>query len=233
MKIYLKFITLVIIALGCIAVNAQNSNDNFPVKTDKYGFYNVLSTPTSIAFCKASTVQNADGEYVVNIYSGRQIAQSITCTDVTSGDLHFLDANFDGNIDIMVGPASPRNYSTILLWSDDKHEFVPMSEDNTLNGFFLVDPKNKVWVSMGSGSYCSTYYQILKWKGNKLVPVESLIEISDPKSYSEYGVRMRYTIIKGGDYSVKKANRKQETNKRTKLPLEWRKILSAFDGAIE
>ena len=196
---------LAIIAVVAMISSMAWAQETFPVKTDKYGFYSVQSTPTSVAFIKASTEENEDGSRTVNIYRGRELAQSIVC-DVTSGDLHFFDANFDGNLDIMVGPAESRNYS-----------------------YFMVDPKRKQLISVGSSSYCSMYYEVLQWKGKKLVAVESLIEISDPTAYGEYGVSRRYTIIKGNNFEKIKANLKSQVAKRSALPQLWKNRLNAYE----
>ena len=193
--------------------------------TDKYGFYSVSDCPTSLSFIKASTEEQEDGSYNVNIYRGRELAQTINC-EATSGTLHYFDANFDGNIDIMVGPAASRNYSTILLWDDEKHEFV--ADEGTINGNLLVNPKKKFIAGQGSGSYCSEYYTRYIWHGNKLMPVETLVEINDPKAYAEYGVKCRYTIVVSDNCDNIKANKTYETNKKSKLPKEWLIILAAY-----
>ena len=147
--------------------------------------------------------------------------------EVTSGDLYYLDANFDGNMDILVGPAASRNYSTILLWDDTKGEFVPM-EGDYLNGNFMVNPSKKILVGQGSGSYCSEYYTCYVWQGNRLVTTETLIEINDPNAYKEYGVTRRYTVVKGDNLDNIAANKKVQTNKKSKLPAEWRTILKEY-----
>lgn len=225
MKIKFRLVIIAVIAMISSMAWAQ---ETFPVKTDKYGFYSVQSTPTSVAFIKAATEENEDGSRTVNIYRGRELAQSIVC-DVTSGDLHFFDANFDGNLDIMVGPAESRNYSTILLWDDARGEFVAMEQSEPLNGYFMVDPKRKQLISVSSSSYCSMYYEVLQWKRKKLVAVESLIEISDPTAYGEYGVSRRYTIIKGNNFEKIKANLKSQVAKRSALPQLWKNRLNAYE----
>jgi hypothetical protein len=130
-------------------------------------------------------------------------------------------------MDIFVGPAAPRNYSTILLKDDKSGEFVPM-EGEVLNGTILVNPSKKFLVSIGSGSYCSEYYTRYVWQGNRLVVTEILVEINDPKAYKEYGVKRRYTIVKGNNLDNIAANKTVETNKKSKLPAEWRAIIASF-----
>lgn len=224
-----KFISLIVVAiavLGSVTTIAQNTF--FHAKTDKNGFYKVLDCSTTPSYFKATSEQNEDGSYNVKIYHGRQLAQTIKC-DVTGKELYFLDANFDGNLDIVVGPATARNYSTILLWSDKKNEFVPTGVE--LNGYFLVNPKAKMWVGLSSNGASSTYYTKYIWKGNKLEVSETLMEFSDPKEYADYGVTTKYTLIKGDDYysPASVGCVKQRTNKRVKLPKDWQHILNSFD----
>ncbi len=225
-----KFISLIVVAiavLGSVTTIAQNTF--FHAKTDKNGFYKVLDCSTTPSYFKATSEQNEDGSYNVKIYHGRQLAQTIKC-DVTGKELYFLDANFDGNLDIVVGPATARNYSTILLWSDKKNEFVPTGVE--LNGYFLVNPKAKIWVGLSSNGASSTYYTKYIWKGNKLEVSETLMEFSDPKEYADYGVTTKYTLIKGDDYysPASVGCVKQRTNKRVKLPKDWQHILNSFDN---
>lgn len=225
-----KFISLIVVAiavLGSVTTIAQNTF--FHAKTDKNGFYKVLDCSTTPSYFKATSEQNEDGSYNVKIYHGRQLAQTIKC-DVTGKELYFLDANFDGNLDIVVGPATARNYSTILLWSDKKNEFVPTGVE--LNGYFLVNPKAKMWVGLSSNGASSTYYTKYIWKGNKLEVSETLMEFSDPSEYTDYGVTTKYTLIKGDDYysPASVGCVKQRTNKRVKLPKDWQRILNSFDN---
>lgn len=224
-----KFISLIVVAiavLGSVTTIAQNTF--FHAKTDKNGFYKVLDCSTTPSYFKATSEQNEDGSYNVKIYHGRQLAQTIKC-DVTGKELYFLDANFDGNLDIVVGPATARNYSTILLWSDKKNEFVPTGVE--LNGYFLVNPKAKMWVGLSSNGASSTYYTKYIWKGNKLEVSETLMEFSDPKEYADYGVTTKYTLIRGNDYysNASVGCVKIRTNKLSKLPKEWQHILNSFD----
>lgn len=221
------FYSIMLVSLALMPMLATAQGAMHP-KTDKHGFYNITDCPTSLSFIKATSQQQEEGTYNVSIYRGRELAQTFSL-EVTSGDLYYLDANFDGNMDILAGPAASRNCSTILLWDDGKGEFVQMEGDMyMLNGDFLVNPGKKFLVGAGSGSYCSQYYTRYVWKGNRLVATESLIEITDPNAYKEYGVNRRYTVIKGNNYDKIAANKKVATNKKSQLPAEWRTILASY-----
>ena len=219
------FYSIILVSLTLLPLQAIAQGNMHP-QTDKHGFYNITDCPRSLSFIKATSQQQEEGTYNVSIYRGRELAQSFSL-EVTSGDLYYLDANFDGNMDILAGPAASRNCSTILLWDDGMGEFVQMDGDY-LNGNFLVNPSRKMLVSEGAGSYCSQYYTRYVWKGNRLVATESLIEITDPNAYKEYGVNRRYTVIKGNNYNKIAANKKVATNKKSQLPAEWRTILASY-----
>ena len=233
MRHFLTIIMLAVLAVGNFSTSAYgkttSSNRSTTPATNKYGFYNVLNCPTSSSSIKATTEEKDDEGYNVNIYRGQTLAQTILCEDVTSGDVHDFDANFDGNLDIIVGPAASRNCSIILLWNEKDGKFEKMSETEGLNGNLLVNPKKKIIVSQASGSYCSEYYTKYIWQGNRLIPTETLIEILDPKAYSEYGVKHRYTIIVGADEDNISSSKTLETDKKAKLPLEWRQIINSYD----
>ena len=219
------FYSIIMAAVALMPLMASAQGDLQP-KTDKRGFYSLVDCPTSLSFIKVASEEQEDGSYKVSIYRGRELSQTFNF-EVTSSDLYYLDANFDGYMDILVGPAASRNYSTILLWNDKMGEFVPMNGDY-LNGNFIVNPSKKILVDQGSASYCSEYYTRYEWQGNRLVPTETLIEINDPNAYKEYGVKRRYTVVKGDNYNNIAANKKVETNKKSKLPAEWRTILAEF-----
>lgn len=226
MKKYLTLISIAIVALGCFTANAQNE---FQAPTDKNGFYKVLDCPTSPSYFKATAERNEDeGVFIVNIYHGHILAQTIKC-DVTSGDMHFLDANFDGNLDIVVGPATARNYSTILLWSDKAKQFVPTGVE--INGYLLVNPKSKIWAGMSSDGASSTMYEKYSWHGDKFVADESILVFYDKSEYAANGVTTKYTLIKGNDYysNASIGCVKLRTNKLNKLPKEWQRILNSFE----
>ena len=226
MKRYLTIIAIAVAAMCTANVAAQNA---FHPAVDKYGYYNVLDCPTSPSYFKATTEQNDDGGYNVNIYRARELSQTISC-DVTGGELHFLDANFDGNLDIVAGPATARNYTTILLWSDKRGEFVPMAGES-LNGYFLVNPQSKTWVSMSSGGASIAFYKKMRWNGNALEAAEMLMVFSDPSELAANGVTTKYTLIEGDDYysPASVGCVKKRTNNLKKLPKEWQQIISSFE----
>ena len=228
MKHIISFLAIAVIAMGNFTSDAvTKKNSDMPVKTDKYGFYSVQSCPTSLSFLKVTTNREfEEGTYNVYIYRGKELSQSFNL-ESTSDDLHFFDANFDGDIDIMVGPAASCEFSSILLWDDSKGEFV--ASNNYLDGNFMVNPTKKIIVGQRLENYHSKYYTRYMWHGQKLVPIESLIEINDSKDYAEQGVKCRYTLVVGDKFDNITESKTYETDNKSKLPEEWLEILEAYD----
>jgi hypothetical protein len=215
-------IVMAIIALGCYA------------QTNKYvdinGYYNLMNAPQTNSKYKAQSTENEDGSYTTNIYNGKKLLQSFK-HEATSGEVRFADMNFDGYVDLFVGPASSRTYNTIYLYNKKTGKFVPTQKEASLNGFFLVNDNKKHFVSLGSNGASSTIYSKYIWNGNKLEVSESLMVFSDPSEYTENGVTTKFTLIKGNDYySLKSIGCvKLRTNKFNKLPKEWQIIIYSFD----
>ena len=227
MKTSLKSFITVIMALAAIASYAQTSK-----RVDANGYYNVISAPKINIKYRAQSTQNEDGSYTTKIYKGKKLLQTLK-HETTSGEVRFIDMNFDGEVDLFVGPPAARNYSTIYLYNKKKGNFAP-SQRELLNGYILVNDKKKNFVSMSSDGAISTYYQLYTWKGNKLVPSEGLMVFTDPNEYTNYGVQTKYTLLNGpidNYYSPEGVGCvRMRTNKLSKLPKQWQQIINSFDN---
>ena len=198
---------------------------------DKNGYANVLDAPTEHKAYKVESVENADGSFTININKGTSWAQSFRL-EVTTGDVHFLDVNNDDYVDILVGPAASRTLSTVILSDGWGGHLVATEDEPSLNGQLLIGGelgKEYNLVSKGSGSYCSDYYRIYNWDNKKANVTETLIVISDPQVYKEYGVKCKYTVVKG-DANNAKPKKLKETDKLNKLPKKWQHIIESFDA---
>ena len=245
MKHFFKIALIIVMGTSCMVPAAQAQKNNSAKskkmnsvlrapkpKTNAQGFVNLLDCPRSIPNVKVDITTNEFGSYDVKVYLLGKLNDSFRC-ESTSDDVRFVDANFDGYYDIFIGPATSRNYSNLYLWDPQKMWFYKVVSKDNFNGYFLLNPAKKEWYSRGSSSYCSLYYERFYLDDDITVVTESLIDINDPKAHGEYGVRRRYTIIKGNDYENIAANRKQETNRLRNLPKQWQTIINAFDKAIK
>lgn len=236
MKRFLKL--SLVAALGIIsAINAYAKIINAYAPTlwaqyDKNGYVNVLDAPTKHKAYNVESIKNADGTFTINIDRGTSRAQSFKL-EVTTDDVHFLDVNNDDYVDIIVGPAASRTMSTVILSEGWGGHLVATEDEPSLNGQLIFGGKlgsnDYNLVSMGSGSYCSDYYRIYNWDNKKANVTETLIVISDPQAYKDYGVKCKYTVVKGDSNSAK-LKKIKETNKLNKLPKKWQNIIESFDA---
>ena len=169
------------------------------VNLDKDGFFTVDDCPTTH---DVLDVTLNEGEYAINLVlvSSDDLPMTTVPLDedygVTQDVVHFLDANFDGKVDILVGPGSNRNYSVLLLWNDEKNDFVLASNDGfvVFNGFFFFDTKNEVVYRVTSGSAFETTCTKMMWMGTDLQSEVTFLQVFDPSYYDSYRVTNRYTI---------------------------------------
>lgn len=198
---------------------------------DKNGYFNVLNAPRTNSTFSAQSEENSDGSFTTKIYKGKKLLQTFK-HDATSGEVRFIDLNFDGYEDLFIGPATSRNYSIFYLFDKRKGSFVPTMQDASINGYFLVNNNKKVFVSLTSNGASSTFYKTFSWKGNKFVVNETLMVFSDPSEYANYDVTTKYTLIKGDDYygpgSVGCV--KMRTNNLKELPNQWQKIIDSYEN---
>lgn len=147
-------------------------------------------------------VQFHEGEYcidTVRIYADGFLMQSVPIREddaITHKIVHFLDVNFDGYVDILVGPGRNREYSTIIMWDSEENKFVRATNDGftVFNGEFYYDPKRMVVYRMTSSSAFETTYTLMVWQGSDLQSEETFLQVADPSYYDSYRVNHRYTV---------------------------------------
>ena len=202
-------------------------------KTDANGFVKVLDCPTSFPNVRVDSKKAGDSEFELTVFIDGDEMQTIYCDLISYSDeqdsrtVRFLDANFDGYIDMLIGPACPREYSALYLWDPDMGEFDRASynndEDNLLNGYFIFNPKTKTWYSFLAGGAMMSGYEKLTWEDDNLRAVECVLMISDPSNYREYGVKKKYTLYKGS--SENPGRKIADSNSTKSLPADWQKAI--------
>lgn len=167
------------------------------VELDRYGLFTVEDCPTTHEVLEV-TLQ--DGEYSIDkvmIYADGMLMQSVSIGDVgvTRHVVHFLDANFDGNVDILVGPGCNREYSALIMWDREENKFVRASNDGftVFNGDFFYEPGRMAVYRRTSSSAFETTYTMMTWQGCDLQSEETFLQIA-PVRYEDYHVTHRYTV---------------------------------------
>lgn len=199
---------LTTIALICFACNAMGQTDADErgslaapqVKVDANGLFTVEDCPVAndhfaVAF--------HNGEYGIEsadiLWDGIEVQTVGFDADndcVTREAVHYLDANFDGYLDILMGAGTNREYSALLLWNEEENRFVRATNDGFLifNGDFFYDSERMVVYRRTSSSCAETTYTMMVWQGSDLQSEETFLIISDESRYDDYHVTHRYTL---------------------------------------
>ena len=196
------------------------------IDADDNGIISLSECPTENERIKV--VVSEEKDTVIISVDGKEI-QTLTDEDerfVAADDdtpVYFLDANFDGWVDIFIGPGVSRTYSSLLLWNptDNKFERVGSLGSPTLQNFMMC-PSDKSVYEGGSSSWCSYYFERKTWKDNNLEKQEAVTVVLDANEYGSNGVENKYTL--------KDANEKLivSTDDATELPGLWNILVGEF-----
>ena len=169
------------------------------VELDEYGFFTVADCPTTHDVLE---VKLHEGEYCIDradIYADGMLMQSVPISEqdaITRKVVHFLDANFDGNVDILIGPGCNREYSTLIVWDREENCFARATNDGftVFNGEFYYEPESMAVYRMTSSSAFETTYTFMTWQGTDLQSEELFLQVFDESYYDFYQVKNRYTV---------------------------------------
>ena len=197
-------VTVMMLIPAFVAMAQQDESVNNPlavpsVELDQYGFFTVADCPTTHDVLE---VKLHEGEYCIDradIYADGMLVQSVPISEqdaITRKVVHFLDANFDGNVDILIGPGCNREYSTLILWDREENCFARASNDGftVFNGDFYYEPERMAVYRMTSSSAFETTYTFMTWQGTDLQSEELFLQVFDPSYYDFYHVKHRYTV---------------------------------------
>ena len=202
----IRIVSLLVATLSvtaCIAASQQDNQVSNPlavpeVSLDEHGLFTAADCPTTHDVLE---VELHMGEYdidTVRIYAEGMLMQSLSIQDdgVTRQEVHFLDANFDGNVDILIGPGCNREYSTLIVWDREENRFARASNDGftVFNGDFYYEPERMAVYRMTSSSAFETTWTLMVWQGTDLQSEERFLQVFDPRYYDSYHVTHRYTI---------------------------------------
>lgn len=211
------------------------------IKVNEKGFFSIEDCPTTheglgikFTFSYDETYKIVESieiirdEDVVLFIHNYNTEESKICLYRESDEdvpIHYLDANFDGYIDVYIGHVGQDSGgSELVLWNPEKESFervlidyegssCPVCLDDV-----LFSPSSKSLYSTGYG-YEGEPKVKKEWQGNKLVSKEELVEIMTRSSYEMYDVTNRYTLREVNDGKVICS-----TDNPSQLPGEWQKI---------
>lgn len=197
--------TTALALVALFAVAGQPSGDSRGalaapvVAVDDYGLFSVNDCPMTDAHFALSFHM---GEFEITsadvLWDGVEV-QTLRFNEedcIVREQVHFLDANFDGYLDILIGPGTNREYSALFLWSEDESMFVRATIDgfSVFNGDFFFEPERMAVYRRTSSSFAETTYTMMVWQGSDLQSEETFLIIGDKSYYDSYRVTHRYTV---------------------------------------
>lgn len=196
------------------------------IDPDAEGLIRLSQCPS--IYDKMEVAVSEDNTSVSITYDGQQL-QTITDADdglVATGDgaaIHFMDANFDGFVDIFIGPGESRTYSTLLLWDVAAKQFKRVGKlgDPSFQNIMLY-PSKKYLFEGGSSSWCSDFFTRSIWEDGDLKKIEELVIVSDAEQYGEYEVKNKYTLRDSQQEDI------LSTDDISSLPLPWKSVLDRY-----
>ena len=169
------------------------------VRLDAYGLFTVADCPTTHDVLEVKLHEGEDYIDKVEIYADGMMMQSLPIREedcIMRNEVHFLDANFDGNVDILIGPGCNREYSALILWDREANCFARGTNDgfSVFNGDFFYDPGRMAVYRRTSSSFAETTYTMMTWQGTDLQSEETFLIIGDKSYYDSYHVTHGYTV---------------------------------------
>ena len=200
------------------------------IELDGEGMFSIDDCPTQY---DGLEIVKHKGEYNLSsidvILDGKQLCSFAFRNDdydldnndyVTGDQVHFLDANFDGYVDIFLGPGCDREYSALFLWDPEQSTFVRVRQDGDpqFNGDYQFHPSSRKVYYTGSGSFSSNHAVRLSWQNHDLRSEETLTS-EMLKSRLDEEQPAKYVVRKGG-FSGKIIFSTDDPNK---IPAQWKK----------
>ena len=194
---------VVLVALVFMASFAQAQESNplaVPAVTlDRYGTFTVADCPTTHETLEVKLLENENRIDKIQIFAEGMLMRSLPIREedaITRNEVHFLDANFDGNVDILIGPGCNREYSALIMWDPEENCWARATNDgfSIFNGDFFYDPNRMVVYRRTSSSAAETTYTMMTWQGTDLQSEETFLIIGDSSYYDSHHVTHQYTI---------------------------------------
>ncbi len=200
--VFFRYVVM-LVALVFMASLAQAQESNplaVPAVTlDQNGTFTVADCPTTHETLEVKLLENENRIDKIQIFAEGMLMQSLPIREedaITRNEVHFLDANFDGYVDILIGPGCNREYSALIMWDREENCWARATNDgfSIFNGDFFYDPSRMVVYRRTSSSAAETTYTMMIWQGTDLQSEETFLIIGDRSCYDSYHVTQRYTI---------------------------------------
>ena len=200
----------------------------------KYVHISEAQKPNGSDGIRVELIIDNDGEQILNIYQNGELIQEFEKMGYAGGGgqdsdeaIHIVDYNFDGNLDILYGPAQDRTSNTLFVWDKSKEKFVisgRIGEAQAQDPLFNY--KEKAVYTTGSGGWNYGWWSKSKWVNGELKDVEHLEyvdDIDDANQGSEEKVNAHYTLKDESNNTLLEVNSVEE------LPKNWQTVISKHE----
>ena len=212
--------------------NNGNNGNNKPETPAKLDMTAAQVKPNASGFIFLDQFLTTDPHLTVKVsddfttatifYDGKEIQTIEDETGLVSDEatVRFLDANFDGQTDIYLGPGFSRTLNALFVWDEFEQQFQVVSGTSLQNP--MLHPATKSFIEGGSSSYCETDIYLNKWNKSMIMMDENLAIVLDPEAYGAIGVEHRYTLKDADDKVL------YSTDEIEALPEMWQTIVMTF-----
>ena len=199
------------------------------ISIGRNGVYSVDDCPTSYDGLDVQLKKSEGTVKAANIYRDGELIQTL---NLSSGDginyydgaslVHFLDANFDGNVDMIIGMGEARNYSGLFLWNPETKQFdrATDNDNKSINADLFFAPKEKaVYASYSEGGGMSQMAK-MEWDGKNMKVIEWFLQMESWR-YSDFG-----ELNISHHYNVVNRNKNRiifSTDDPNAVPAQWKK----------
>lgn len=232
----------IIVLIAAVAIvfyvfSSENSNNDLEmmapqITADADGFIVLDQCPTQYpsirialegegSILKAKVYKN---DMLLQILEGEEEYDALATDIIDINDpknVHFMDINFDGYVDIFIGTSMSRTKSSVFLWNPTSGSFQQVAKDEMLQNIIL-EPSSKSFYEGGSSSWCLTGFSRYKWAYYFIEELETLEIVSDASQYEDYNVTHEYTV------KTEEGEIVSETDNISELPEKWRAVYEIY-----
>ena len=225
------------VAIAFYVFSSENSNNDLemmapPITADADGFIVLGQCPTQYptirialegegSILKAKVYKN---DMLLQILEGEDEYDALATDIVDINDpknVHFMDINFDGYVDIFIGRSMSRTKSSAFLWNPTSESFQQVAKEEMLQNIIL-EPSSKSLYQGGAGSWCYSGFSRYKLYSYSIEELETLEVVSDASQYEDYNVTHEYTV------KTKEGEIVSETDNSSELSEKWRAVYERY-----
>lgn len=173
----------------------------------------------------SATFEESEDVLKISIYKDGKLLQIIENEPIYTQSICFVDANFDGDLDIYLGSGMDRDVNTLYLWNSNNNKFGEVNSGPYLSSP-IFSPLEKAIYTNGTDGENEIWNRKSMWVNGDLVETEKMIEIRDLDKYNKNAdekLNHKYTIFNSYNGII------AEADNITDLPISWKNLFEAIN----